>query len=62
MLRHHRTEAERYDHMSIEQLISQEIDPLLEKIARGGVVSLSRRERRSLARAREHILRKREPA
>src|SRR4051812_33310336 len=61
-LRHHRTEAERYDHMTIEQLMSEEIDPLLEKIARGGVVSLSRRERRSLARAREEILRKRQPA
>ena len=62
VFRHHRTEAERYDHMTIEQLMSQEIDPLLEKIARGGVVSLSRRERRNLARAREQILRKRQPA
>ena len=62
ILRHHRTEAERYDHMTVEQLMSQEIDPLLEKIARGGVVSLSRRERRNLARAREQILRKRQPA
>lgn len=62
ILRYHRTEAERYDHMTVEQLMSQEIDPLLEKIARGGVVSLSRRERRNLARAREQILRKRQPA
>jgi membrane associated rhomboid family serine protease len=62
MLRHRQTEAERYDHLTIDQLISQEIDPLLEKIARGGVVSLTRRERRNLDRAREEILRKRQPA
>src|SRR6266446_3352458 len=35
-LRQRRTEAERYEQMSIEQLMSEEIDPLLEKISRGG--------------------------
>lgn len=58
MLRHHRFEAERYEQMTIDQLMSQEIDPLLEKISRKGLVSLTRGERRSLARAREKILQK----
>ena len=34
----------------------EEIDPLLEKISKRGLGSLSRRERRSLARAREQIV------
>ncbi len=58
MLRHHRVEAERYEQMTIDQLMSQEIDPLLEKISSKGLVSLTRGERRSLARAREKILQK----
>lgn len=57
LLRHQRVEAERYEQMTIDQLMSQEIDPLLEKIAKNGLVSLTRGERRSLARARERILR-----
>jgi membrane associated rhomboid family serine protease len=56
ILRHHRVEAERYDLMTSEQLMSQEIDPLLEKIARKGLASLTRGERRSLARARERMI------
>ena len=56
ILRHHRVEAERYEQMTMEQLMSQEIDPLLEKIASQGMVSLTRGERRALARARERIL------
>jgi membrane associated rhomboid family serine protease len=56
LLRHHRTEAERYEQMTIEQLMTQEIDPLLEKISRKGLPGLTRGERRSLARARERIL------
>ncbi len=59
LLRQHRVEAERYEQMTIDQLMSQEIDPLLEKISRKGLVSLTRRERRSLARARDKILQKR---
>jgi hypothetical protein len=58
LLRHHRIEAERYEQMTIDQLMSQEIDPLLEKISCKGFVSLTRGERRSLTRAREKILQK----
>ena len=38
--------------------MSEEIDPLLEKIARSGIVSLTRKERRNLTKAREKILEK----
>ncbi|MEY2485976.1 MAG: hypothetical protein QOH39_1624 [Verrucomicrobiota bacterium] len=55
-LRQRQMEAERYEHMSAEQLIADEIDPLLEKIARHGLPSLSRKERRNLAKARDKIL------
>ena len=55
-LRERRQEAQRYERMSLEQLMSEEVDPLLEKISRRGVMSLSRRERRSLAKAREKLL------
>jgi membrane associated rhomboid family serine protease len=48
--------AERYRQMDAQQFIAEEIDPLLEKIARSGVKSLTRHERRILARAREKIL------
>jgi membrane associated rhomboid family serine protease len=58
LLRHHRVEAERYEQMTIDQLMSQEIDPLLEKISSKGLVSLTRGERRSLTRARDKILEK----
>lgn len=57
-LRQRRTEACRFDQMSAEQLMSDEIDPLLEKIAREGISSLTRKERRNLARAREKMLEK----
>jgi membrane associated rhomboid family serine protease len=60
-LRQHQAEAERYEQMSLEQLIAEEIDPLLEKISRDGFVSLTRRERRSLFKAREKVLQKRRP-
>jgi membrane associated rhomboid family serine protease len=56
LLRHHRVEAERYEQMTLEQLMSQEIDPLLEKIASQGMTSLTRGERRALARARERMM------
>lgn len=59
LLRQHRAEADRYEHMSIGQLMTEEIDPLLEKIARAGLVSLTRRERRNLSKAREKILKAR---
>jgi membrane associated rhomboid family serine protease len=53
-----KAEVNRFDQMSPEQLMTDEIDPLLEKIARSGLVSLSRKERRNLARAREKMLEK----
>ena len=56
VLRHQQAELDRYEQMTIDQLMSQEIDPLLEKIAKSGMISLTRSERRALARAREQIL------
>lgn len=56
LLRQHRAKAERYAHMTIEQLMSDEIDPLLEKISLYGIDSLTRAERRNLARARERMV------
>jgi membrane associated rhomboid family serine protease len=57
-LRQHKAEAERYEQMSLDQLMAQEIDPLLEKISRQGLTSLTRSERRVLFRARDKILQK----
>ena len=50
--------AERYQLMSADQFMTEEIDPLLEKISRSGIRSLSRAERRKLSDAREKILQK----
>jgi membrane associated rhomboid family serine protease len=50
-----RAEAERYESMTPEEFIAEKIDPLLEKISREGMSSLTRTERRLLARAREKI-------
>lgn len=47
--------AERLRQMDAEQFIAEEIDPLLEKISRSGMRSLTRRERRTLARGREKL-------
>jgi membrane associated rhomboid family serine protease len=58
LLRQHRAKAERYAHMSIAQLMTEEIDPLLEKISCYGIASLTRAERRSLTRARERMVEK----
>jgi membrane associated rhomboid family serine protease len=54
-LRQRRADAERYRAMSPEQFIAEEVDPLLDKISREGIGSLTRGERRVLARAREKI-------
>jgi membrane associated rhomboid family serine protease len=54
-LRQRRAEAERYRAMSPEQFITEEVDPVLEKISREGIVSLTRSERRVLAKAREKM-------
>src|ERR1700730_17884036 len=51
-----RAAAERYQQMDAEQFIVEEIDPLLDKISRRGLRSLTRSERRILARARDKIL------
>lgn len=50
-----RQRAARLDRMSAEQFISTQIDPILDKIGREGMQSLSRTERRMLARGREKI-------
>ena len=57
-LKQRRLEAERYQQLTVEELMAQEIDPLLEKISNHGFVSLTRSERRNLFRARDNILRK----
>ncbi len=54
-LRQRRVEGERLQQMSLDEFISVEIDPVLEKIARSGLESLTRRERRALAQAREKM-------
>ena len=55
-LRQRRAAAERFFQLTPKQLITEKIDPLLDKISRGGVASLTRAERRILARARERII------
>jgi membrane associated rhomboid family serine protease len=55
VLRQRRVEAERLRRMSADQFMSEEIDPLLEKISRDGIASLTRSEKRKLAQAREKI-------
>jgi membrane associated rhomboid family serine protease len=57
MLRRRRERAQRFEQMSVAELITQEIDPLLEKISRRGLRGLTRREHRALLRAREKIVR-----
>ncbi len=54
-LQQRRLAAERLQHMSSAQFISEEIDPLLDKISVAGIGSLTRGERRKLAKAREKI-------
>lgn len=57
-VRKNRLEAQRYERMSLEQLIREEIDPLLEKISVHGLGGLTRRERRCLLKARAQIVEK----
>lgn len=47
--------AARVQRMTREEFIEQQIDPILEKISRGGMKSLSRAERRILAQARQKV-------
>jgi membrane associated rhomboid family serine protease len=53
MMRRRRAEADRLERMSAEEFIAGEIDPLLDKISRSGMNSLTRNERRKLALVRE---------
>jgi len=48
-------EGERRRQMSLDEFIAEEIDPVLEKISRSGFGSLTWRERRALAEAREKM-------
>jgi len=57
-LRQRRAEAERHRMMSPEQFIAEEVDPILDKISREGIASLTRSERRLLAKAPEKIAEK----
>jgi rhomboid family protein len=54
-LHHRRLEGERRRQMPLEEFIAAEVDPLLEKISRSGLGSLTRRERRTLTRVREKM-------
>jgi len=58
LLQQRRAAAARYERMSIDELMNEEIDPLLEKISVYGLVGLTKKERRSLCKAREKILQK----
>jgi rhomboid family protein len=57
-LRQRRAEAERLRAMTPTQFISEEVDPILDKISREGLQSLTRGERRMLAKAQEKIAEK----
>jgi rhomboid family protein len=54
-LQQRRARNERYRQMTSAEFIQQEIDPLLEKISRSGIDSLTRAERRILSQAREKV-------
>jgi len=54
-LRRRRIESERRQRMSLDEFITEEIDPLLEKISQTGIESLTRSERRTLAEVREKM-------
>jgi membrane associated rhomboid family serine protease len=50
-----RRRQERFEQMSPEEFIHSEVDPILEKISRSGLRSLTRAERKILERGREKI-------
>ncbi len=54
-LRQRRSEAERLRAMTPGQFIAEQVDPILDKISREGLQSLTRGERRTLAQAREKM-------
>jgi len=53
-----RQREQRYARMSPAQFISEEIDPILDKISREGIHSLSRSERKILEKGRDKIAQK----
>ncbi|MEA3188873.1 MAG: hypothetical protein QOD99_2703 [Chthoniobacter sp.] len=53
-----RQRAERQDRMTPSQFINEEIDPILDKISREGIHSLSRSERKILEKGRAKIAQK----
>jgi hypothetical protein len=53
-----RERAARLQRMSADQFVREEVDPILDKIAREGVERLTRAERRTLALGREKIVSK----
>jgi membrane associated rhomboid family serine protease len=53
LLRRRREAAERVQRMTPAEFIEHEVDPLLEKISRKGIQSLTKAERRLLSQARE---------
>ena len=55
LFRRRQEAAERVQRMTAAEFIEQEIDPVLEKIARSGMQSLTRAERRTLERARDKV-------
>jgi membrane associated rhomboid family serine protease len=55
LLNRRREAAERVQRMTPSEFIEQEINPLLEKISRKGMQSLTRTERRLLSRASEKV-------
>jgi membrane associated rhomboid family serine protease len=54
-LHQRRAAVARLREMTAQEFIAEEVDPLLEKISRSGLQSLSRRERKILAKAREKM-------
>jgi hypothetical protein len=50
-----RQREERRRHMTSDQFINEEIDPILEKISRDGIGSLTRNEKRILEMGRDKI-------
>lgn len=55
-LQKRRDEALRFEQLSLAELMTEEIDPLLEKISRKGMTALSRKEWARLTKARERML------
>lgn len=54
-LREQKERRDRRRHLSVGDFMTEEIDPLLEKISRSGMASLTRNERRLLAEVREKM-------